>query len=95
MAELIKTTGNKEKSLMGYMEEATALKKANSVPYLALGMAARKTISDKIPTVNIARITLVDFYKTCKDCFEKPKNETLDRFEFLNRKQKVDGMGSK
>ena len=26
--------------------------------------------------------------KTCEDCFEKPKNETLDRFKFLSRKQK-------
>ena len=74
---------------MGDMEEATtAMKKANSVLYLALGMAARKTISDKFPTVNIATTTLVDLLKTCKDCFEKPKNETLDRFKFLSRKQK-------
>ena len=88
VAELTKTTGNKDKSLMGHMEEATAMKKANSVLYLALGMAARKTISDKFPTVNIARRTLEDFFKTCKDCFEKPKNETLDRFKFLSCKQK-------
>ena len=74
VAELTKTTGNKEKSLMWDMEEATAMKKAKSVLYLALGMAKRKTISHKFPTVNIARITLVDLIKTCKDCFEKPKN---------------------
>ena len=87
VAELIKTTGTKEKSLMGDMEEATAMKKANSVLYLALGMAARKTISDKFPTTNIATITLVELLQKCKDCFEKPKNETLDRFKFLSRKQ--------
>ena len=88
VAELTKTTRNKDKSLMGDMEEATAMKKANSVLYLALGMAARKTISDKFPTVNIAKITLEDLIKTCEDCFENPKNETLDRFKFLSRKQK-------
>ena len=82
IAEHTKTTGTKDKSLMGDMEEATAMKKANSVLYLALGMPARKTISDKFPTVNIARITLEDLIKTCKECFEKPKNETLDRFKF-------------
>ena len=87
VAELTKTTGTKEKSLMGDMEEATAMKKANSVLYLALGMAERKTISDNFPIVNIARITVEDLIKTCK-CFEKPKNETLDRFKFLSRKQK-------
>ena len=51
-------------------------------------MAARKTISDKFPTVNKARITLEDLLKTCKDSFEKSTNEALDRFEFLSRKQK-------
>ena len=88
VAELIKTTGTKDKSLMGDMEEATAMKQANSVLCLALGMTARKTISDKFPTVNIATTVLVDLLKTCKDCFEKLKNETLDRFKFLSRKQK-------
>ena len=88
VAELTKTTGNKDKNLMGDREEATAMKKANSVVYVALGMAARKTISGKFPTVNIARITLEDLIKTFKDCLEKPKNETLDRFKFLSRKQK-------
>ena len=85
ITELTKTTGTKDKSLMGDMEEATAMKKANSVLYLALGMAARKTISDKFPTLNIARIILEYQIKTCKECFEKPKNETLDRFKFLSR----------
>ena len=88
IAELTKTTGTKDKSLMGDLEETTAKKKANSVLYLAPGMAARNTISDKIPTVNIARITLDDLIKTCKVCFEKPKNETFDRFKLLSRKQK-------
>ena len=41
VAELTKTTGTKDKSPMGDMEEATAMKKANSVLYLAMGMAAR------------------------------------------------------
>ena len=88
ITELSKTTGTTDKSLMGDMAEATAMKKVNSVLYLALGMAARKTNSDKFPTVNIARITLEDLIKTCKECFEKPKSETLDRFKFLSRKQK-------
>ena len=88
ITELTKTTGTTDKSLMGDMEEGTAMKKASSVLYLALGMAARKTISDKFPTENIAKITLEDLIETCKECFEKPKNETLDRFKFLSRKQK-------
>ena len=88
VADLTKTTGTKNKRLMGDIEAATAMKKANSVLYLALGMAARKTISDKFPAVIIARITLEDLIKICKECFEKPKYETLDRFKVLSRKHK-------
>ena len=67
---------------MGDMEEVTAMKNANSVLYLALGMAARKTISNKFPTVNIATTTLVDLLKTRKDCFEKPKKKHLTDSNF-------------
>ena len=55
VAELTKTTRSKDETLMGNMEEATAMKKGNSVLYLALGMTRRKTISDNVPTVNIAK----------------------------------------
>ena len=75
VAELTKTTGTKDKSLMGDMEEATAMKKPNSVLYLAVGMAARKAISDKFPKVNIARITMENLVKTCKECLEKLKTK--------------------
>ena len=88
MTELTKTTWTKEKSLVGDMEEMTAAKNAISVLYLALRMTARKTISDKFPTVNFARITLTKLITRCEECFEKPKNETLDRFKFLSRKKK-------
>ena len=87
LAELTKTTGPKEKSLMGDMEEGAATKKAVSILYLSLGMAARKNLLNKYPTTNVASISLTDLIKNCKDCFEKPKNETLDRFKFLSRKQ--------
>ena len=73
---------------MGDLDEIPANKKAISVLHLALGSAARKTIADKFPTTNIATIGLPELLKYCKDCFEKPKNETLDRFSYLSRKQK-------
>ena len=87
ITELTKTTEVKEKSLMDDIEEPTATKKAISVLFLALGMAARKTIANMFPNTNIARISLTDLLKNCKDCFEKPKNETLDRYKILSRKQ--------
>ena len=83
IAELTKT-GNKDKSLMGDIDEIPATKKAISVLYLALGSAGRKSIADKFPTINIATVSLPDLLKNCKDCFEKPKKETLDRFKLLS-----------
>ena len=91
LAELTKT-GNKDKSLMGDLDEMPATKKTISVLYLALGSAGRKSIADEFPTTNIATVSLPDLLKNCKDCFEKPKNETLDRFKFLSRKQKEESL---
>ena len=88
LTELTKTTGTKEKSLMGDLDEISAMQKAISVLYLALGSAERKSIADKFPSTNIATVTQADLLKICQECVEKPKNETLDRFKFLSRKQK-------
>ena len=86
--ELTKTTGVKEKSLIGDLDEIPAMKKAISFLYLALGSAGKTSIADNFPATNIATVNLTDLLKNCKECFEKPKNETLDRFKFLSRKQK-------
>ena len=87
ITELTKTRGTK-KSLLGDLDKIPAMKKAISVLYLALGSAGRKSIADKLPSTNIATVTLADLLKNCKECFKKPKNETLDRFKFLSRKPK-------
>ena len=44
LSELTKTTGAKEKSLMGDLDEIPAMKKAISVLYLALGAAGEKQL---------------------------------------------------
>ena len=88
ISELTKTTGTKEKSLMGDMEEGAATKKAIIILYLSQGMAARKNLLNKYPTTKIATISLTDLIKSCKECFGKPRNETLDRFKLLSHKQK-------
>ena len=69
---------------MGDIEEATATKKAINILRLALGTGARKTIADNFSSVYIARIRL----KNYRNCFEKSKNELLDKEKFLSRKQK-------
>ena len=88
VSDLTKTTRTKNKSLLGDMEEGAATKKTISILYLSLGKAARKNLLKKYPTKNIATISLTDLLKNCKDFFEKPKKETLDRFKFLSRKQR-------
>ena len=61
--EITKTTGTKDKTLMGDMDERPATKKAISVLYLALGTAALKTIVDKFSTTNIGKVGLTDLLK--------------------------------
>ena len=72
IAELIKT-GNKDKSLMGNLDEIPATKKAISVLYLALGSAGRKSIADKFLTTNIATVSLPDLLKTAKIALRNPR----------------------
>ena len=67
--EITKTTGTKDKTLMGDMDEIPATKKAISVLYLALGTAALKTIVDKFSTTNIGKVGLTDLLKNWKGCF--------------------------
>ena len=74
ITELTKTTGTKEKSLMGDLDKIPAMKNAISVLYLALGSAGKKSIADKFPATNIATVTLTDLLQNSKECFEKPKN---------------------
>ena len=86
--ELTRTSGGaRDKALMGNMEEIPAQRKVVSVLYLALGQAARKTLTDKYPTATIATISLANLLTHCKDSFDRPRNQTLDRYKFLTRKQ--------
>ena len=71
ISELTKTTGAKEKSLMGDLDEIPAMKKAISVLYLALGSAT-----------NIATVNLTALLQKCKECFEKPKKRNIGQILF-------------
>ena len=84
------TSGPKRKELMGGAEESIAEKKAVSFLYIALGEAARKTLLDRKPNMNIKTTKLNDLLKGCNDAFQKKRNRLMDRHKFLNRKQKED-----
>ena len=84
------TSGPKRKELMGGAGESIAEKKAVSFLYIALGEAARKTLLDRKPNMDIKTTKLNDLLKECNDAFQKKRNRLMDRHKFLNRKQKED-----
>ena len=75
---------------MGGVEEPIAQRKAVSFLYIALGEAARKTLLDRKPDMDIKAINLKDLLKECNDAFQKKRNRLMDRHKFLNRKQRED-----
>ena len=90
IAEVLRIVANetdRNKALLNNLDKSVAERKCVSVLFLSLGTAARKTFSDKYPSVKNAEITLEDLLKNCKDTFDTKRNRTLDRFRFLSRKQ--------
>ena len=88
VSELTKTTGTKDKSPLGDLEEGAVTKKAISILILSLGMAARKNLLNNISTTIMATISPADILKYYEKWTEKPKNETLDRFNIFSWKQR-------
>ena len=81
----------RRKELMGGADEPIPQKKAVSFLYIARGEAARKTLLDRKPVMDIQTTNLKDLLKECNDAFQKKKpNRLMDREQFLNRKQKDD-----
>ena len=80
------TPPEREKELMGNGTAETASKKLISVMFLALGDAARKTLTDLHPNMRLAEVTLTEFFQYCNMAFDKRCNRTLDRFKFFSRK---------
>ena len=77
----------RNKALLNNLDRPVAERKCVSVLYLSLGTAARKTFTDKYPTIKVEEITLADLLKNCKETFDTKRNRTLDRFRLLSRKQ--------
>ena len=77
----------RNKALLNNLDHPVAERKCVSVLYVSLGRAARKTFTDKYPTIKVEEITLADLLKNCKETFDAKRNRTLDRFRLLSRKQ--------
>ena len=55
---------------------------------MAQRKAARKTLLDRNPNLDIKTARLKDLLKEASEAFLKKKNRLLDRHKVLNRKQK-------
>ena len=89
IAEVLRIVTNeadRNKALLNNLDHPVAERKCVSVLYLSLGAAARKTFTDKYPTVKISEITLQVLLDNCSTVDTK-RNRKLDRFRFLPRKQ--------
>ena len=80
------STNARRKEPMGGSEEQIAQKKAVSFLYIALGEAARKTLLDRKPNMDIKTMNLDELLKECQDAFHKKPNRLMDRHKFFNRK---------
>ena len=72
------------------MQDEPAERKVVSVLFLSLGTAARKNLIDRFPELTVATVQLPNLTNHCRESFVKQRNRTLDRFNFLSRKQRSD-----
>ena len=74
-------------TLLNNMNEQAAGRKIVNVPFLCLGSAARKSLTDKFPHIRVATISLREIKSNCGEAFQKPRNRTLERYKFFSLKQ--------
>ena len=75
-------------AIINNLNEQATERKIVSVLFLALGPAARKSLTDKFPDMRVATISLTELKRNCEQAFVKPRNRTLERYEVFSRKQK-------
>ena len=75
-------TNQEIKELMEGVEEPIAGEKAASLLYIALGEAARKTLLDRKPNMDIKAITLKDLLKECMEAFQRKRNRLTHHHKF-------------
>ena len=91
MNELTRTadeTNPRVKALLGDMpEEAANKKKVVSMMFMSLGESGRKMFREKYPETSKWTLQAMDMLNNCHNCFHIERNLTLDRHNFLSRKQ--------
>ena len=88
--ELTRTTDANSpriKALIGDMAEEAAEKNVVTWLFLPVGEPARKMFKDKHPDLSVWTLGVRDMIKRSRNCFHVARNRTLDRHQFLPRKQ--------
>ena len=80
-------TNPRVKAMLGDMPEEAANQKVVSMMFLSLGESGRKMFRDKYPETSIWTLQAMDTLNICHSCFRIERNRTLDRHNFLSRKQ--------
>ena len=80
-------TNPRVEALLGDMPEEAANKKVVSMMFLSLGESGRKMFRDKYPETSIWTLQATGMLINCNSCFHIERNRTLDRHNFLSRKQ--------
>ena len=77
----------RNEGLLGGLTFQIAEHKVISLLYLSLGEAARKTLTDRYPEMEITDVTLRTLLQRCQQTFQTERNRCLDRMKFFHRKQ--------
>ena len=73
--------------LINNLNEQATERKVVSVLFLSLGTVGRKSLTDKFPQMRVATIPLQELRGKCEQAFRKPRNRTLEKYNFFSRKQ--------
>merc|ERR1712122_132998 len=74
-------------ALLGNLTHVIAEQKVISLLYLSLGGAARKTLTDRYPAMEITTVELRTLLERCQETFQIERNRCLGRMKFFHRKQ--------
>ena len=80
-------TQQRQAALINNLNEEAAERKTVSILLLSIGEAGRKHLTDKFPYMDEATVPMREIKENCENCFIKPRNRTLDRYNIFARKQ--------
>ena len=74
-------------ALLNNLNEQAAERKVVSNLFLSLGVAGRKSLTDKFPYMTVSTASITAIKEKCEQTFYKLRNRTLERYKFFTLKQ--------